>query len=361
MGAALGAVGSIWSGLIGASASKNAGETIAKADTAASTAAGTAGNQAAAATNLATNTGVSGINAATNTGTQGILNAGTTAASGVNAAANQGNTVAGNLLGGQLQNLSPYLSTGATGSNALNTLTQQGFSAPTAAQAAATPGEQFQMQQGLQGVEQTLNAQGGGATGGAEKALEQYGQGVASTYYQNAFNNALQGYQTNVNTAATGASQGLQSSQLANQAAQNYGNIYNSNTVGAAQYGGNAGITTNTSAGQLGLQGATAAGQLGVQGAETAGNQNFQGTLAANNYFVNGAQATAAGILGQTQGYQNAINGATGAAQGASYNYFSPTSSSQGNLGGSIFGSPTYSFGSGGIGGGTAAASDGWV
>ena len=104
----------------------------------------------------------------------------------------------------------PYTSLGASTSqellNALQpggTLTQgwnQTFSAPTAAQAAATPGYQFQLQQGLNALQNSAAARGGLLSTGTSKNLEQYAQGLASTNYQNTFNNALQAYGTNYST-----------------------------------------------------------------------------------------------------------------------------------------------------------------
>lgn len=321
-------VGSIVGGIIGGAGANRAGNTVASTAGAAGNAIGTAGNQAAAATNAATNTGVAGINNA-------IGNVNTATAAGqnnVNAATGQANTVAGNLLGGQLQALSPYYAEGNTATGNLQNLANNPFTAPTAAQAAATPGEQFQMQQGLQGVEQQLGASGGAATGGALKALTQYGQGVASTYYQNAFNNALNAYNTNVNTNLSMAGQGLQGASLGQQASENFGNTYNTNTMGSQYFNANLGMQ---GAG-LGLQGSTAAGQLGLSGAETAGNQNMQGTLDAGNFYMQGANARAAGqasssaLLGNgIAGLANGIGGTAMMGMGNGYFNPGPSASSQ--------------------------------
>jgi hypothetical protein len=103
----------------------------------------------------------------------------------------------------------PYTGLGAQSANSLASLLAPGgtltqgygsFSAPTAAQAAAMPGYQFQLQQGEQAVQNSAAAQGGLVGGNALTGIENYAQGLASTNYQNAFNNALQGYSTNLNT-----------------------------------------------------------------------------------------------------------------------------------------------------------------
>lgn len=368
------AVGGLVGGLVSGNAANNAGTTLGKAGTAGAQAIGTAGNQAEGLTLGATGTGVSAINSgiggvggavqsgqagvssAVGSGQQGINTAAGQSIGGLNNATNTANTVAGNLLGGQLQNLSPYTNTGTTGTNTLNSLVQQGFTAPTAAQAAATPGEQFQLQQGLQGVEQALGASGGAATGGALKALTQYGQNVASTYYQNAFNNAQSAYNTNLGAASTAASQGLTASGMANQAAQNYGNTFNANTIGNATYAGNTlnsaasqnaglGLTGATTNSQTGLTGATtqlsgqeAGASLGLQGAEAGGNQNLAGTQAASNMFFQGAQGTAAGQVGQGNALAGGINAVGNAANMFGFNYNNPFSSTSGNVGASLLG-----------------------
>jgi hypothetical protein len=315
-------------GIFGGGSARSAGRTIGAAGTAGAQAIGTAGNQAAGATNQATQQGlglygqaIQGIQGATQQGQQGVFGAGQQAIAQMYGARDQSNQVAGNLLGGQLENLSPYLQSGAQGTAGAAALAAQGFHAPTAAEAEATPGYQFQLQQGLQGVEQQLGATGGGATGGALKALTQYGQGVASTYYQNAFNNALQGYNTNLNANLSLAQQGLSASGMADQAAQNFGNIYNSNTMGAAQYAGNVGVGTAEYGANLGMQGAGTEANLlsgeagfGLQGAVTAGNQNLAGTEAASQMFMQGAQGTAAGQMGQANAWSNAFSGIGSAA-----------------------------------------------
>jgi hypothetical protein len=306
---------SIVGGILGGNAASRAGNAVNSAAGSASNAIGTAGNQAAAATNKATATGVSGINNAVANGQAGVTGA-----------VNNANTVAGNLLGGELSATDPYVQEGRTGTNNLQTLAAQGFSAPTAAQVQATPGYQFQLQQGLQGLQQQLGQNGGAATGGALKALTQYGQGVASTYYQNAFNNALNSYNTNVNTNLSMAGQGLQGTGLAQQAAENFGNLYNNNTMQGNEF--NAG---------LGLNGAQSAGNLGLQGSITAGNQNLEGTNLADQYAMEGANARAAGMIGKASGYNQAIGGIGSMAGGM--------------FGGGGFVNPFSGFGGGGWGG----------
>ena len=108
------------------------------------------------------------------------------------------------------QNQAPWLQAGTQGIGALSNLlstpgqglltpwTQQ-FQAPTADQAAQTPGYQFQLQQGNQAIQNSAAASGGLLSGNTLTAMDQYSQGLASTNYQQVYNNALQQYQQSYN------------------------------------------------------------------------------------------------------------------------------------------------------------------
>ena len=106
-----------------------------------------------------------------------------------------------------LANYQPYLSAGAgatgmlsemlgtPGQGLLTPWTQQ-FQAPTAEQAAQTPGYQFQLQQGENALQNSAAARGGLLSGGTLADMNKYAQGLASSNYQNVFNNALTQYQS---------------------------------------------------------------------------------------------------------------------------------------------------------------------
>jgi hypothetical protein len=110
-----------------------------------------------------------------------------------------------------MANYQPYLTAGGTATNTLADLlgtpgqglltpwTQQ-FTAPTAAQAAQTPGYQFQLQQGLNAAQNSAAGQGSLLSGRTLASLNNYAQGTASTNYQNTFNNDLTSYQSAYNT-----------------------------------------------------------------------------------------------------------------------------------------------------------------
>jgi len=110
-----------------------------------------------------------------------------------------------------IQNYSPFLN---AGTNAVNTLgdlmsspgagllknwTGQ-FTAPTAAEAEATPGYQFQLKAGMDALQNSAAGKGNLLSGRTMADLNNYAQGVASTNYQNVFNNAFTQYQSAYNS-----------------------------------------------------------------------------------------------------------------------------------------------------------------
>lgn len=116
----------------------------------------------------------------------------------------------GQNLNSQLGALAPYEQAGKSALGNLSDLLgtpgqgllqnwDQSFQAPTAAQAAATPGYQFAVQQGNKALQASAAARGGLLSGGTAKALDQYNQGLADTNYQQVYNNAFQNYQQNYN------------------------------------------------------------------------------------------------------------------------------------------------------------------
>jgi hypothetical protein len=156
------------------------------------------------------------------------------------------------------------------------------FVAPTADQAAQMPGYQFQLQQGQQALQNSAAARGGLLSGGTAKALDQYSQGLASTDYQNLYNQALTQYQ-----------------QAYNIFNQNQSNVFN-------RYAALAGIG-QTSAQQLSNAGLTTgnnvANTLLTSGAQIGGD------------IQNAAAANASGYIGAANAYGGAISNLGGLAQ----------------------------------------------
>ena len=126
----------------------------------------------------------------------------------------------------------------------------------------ADPGYQFRMDEGMRGVEGGAAARGGLLSGAALKAIQKYGQGLASQEYGNAYNRytSNQTNQYNRLMGLVGAGQGS-ASQTANAAGQ-FGQAQANNLIGAGN--------------------AAAAGTMGQANALVGGiNQGF------NNYQQN--------------------------------------------------------------------------
>ena len=138
------------------------------------------------------------------------------------------------------------------------------------------PGYQFRMDQGMKAIERSAAARGGLLSGNTGGALQNFGQGLASQEYQNAYNRALTGYNTGV----------ASENQLYNRQAGLAG-------IGqtAANFIGTAGANNAANVGNLMTSGAAAqaAGGVGMANSFTGGvNQylNYTG----NNNLVNALQ-----------------------------------------------------------------------
>jgi hypothetical protein len=170
------------------------------------------------------------------------------------------------------QNLQPYMDLGSSYINPLKaalsnpTLTQQ-FSAPTAAQAQATPGYQFTLQQGLKATQNSAAARGLGTSGAALKGATTYATGLADSTYNDVYNRALQTYNTNYNTASNNVNR-LQS------------------VVGSGQ---------NAAAG-LGSLGAQTANSIGNT-LTGAANASASGTIGSANALSSGLNSVASGAM----------------------------------------------------------------
>lgn len=243
---------------------------------------------------------------------------------------NQQNTLGslGKIYGGANAGLQPYQQAGVTAlgnlSNAYNNPTVnntgavnatnageqwgQQFQAPTANQAAQTPGYQFLQEAGQNSLLNNASALGNLRSGSTAKGLENYATNLASANYQNTYNNALNSYNTNFNAfqqnranlanglgglasgglSAAGTLGGLASSQAGQLANVNMGSasdianlLGNKGAATASGYTGaaNAWGQGISNLGQLGAQSASAYG-LGAARPATLGA--FQNTAAAN-------------------------------------------------------------------------------
>jgi hypothetical protein len=139
----------------------------------------------------------------------------------------------------------------------------------TQAELEATPGYQFQVQQGQKAAQSSAAARGLGASGAALKGAVGYATGLANTTYKDQFNIAQKRYEDlfMLNTAQQG--------NLTNQFAR----VSNLTGLGenAAAQTGNTGATLANTAGNALIQSGidTAAGTKGIGNAATSGMQSY--------------------------------------------------------------------------------------
>jgi hypothetical protein len=209
-------------------------------------------------------------------------------------------------LGTATGSLAPFIGAGQSGVNALQSyaLSNPQFNfAPTQQQLEQTPGYQFQLQQGLNAAQNANAAKGLGNSSNATMDATKYAEGLAGTYYQNAFNNALNTFQTNQGTtlANLGAltSAGLTGTGQQNQALIGIGNPAGQYAYETGLFGGNAILNTAGMNAQQALQGTEYGAGLTANAANSAGN-----------FAMQGAGANAAGILGQANNLSGIITGA---------------------------------------------------
>jgi len=166
------------------------------------------------------------------------------------------------------ENLAPWISGGGDALRALMTLTGSGAGgnpltapltkpfAPTMEQLMATPGYQFTLNQGLQATQNAFAAQGLGTSGAAMKGAIGYAEGLASTTYQQQFQNYWSQNQNIYNMlsgiSTTGANAGANLGSTSQAVGANIGN--NLTSAGAAQAAGIVG-SANALSGGLGALG----------------------------------------------------------------------------------------------------------
>lgn len=244
-------------------------------------------------------------------------------------------------------NLAPYLAEGAGGLNFLNsdlsnllapapvsaynlpslisgivdyagqpppTLSTPTFNPPTnMQQLARTPGYQFALQQGLMATQNSQAAQGLATSGSALKSAATFAQGLASTTYQNQYNNALNAYNSQFQNAVNAYNSQYQNllgagsltgqmAQAQNQQSMQFGQLY----LGQEQQQYN--MLANLA--NIGLGAATGQAQYGQQAAQNIGNINLGAASAIGQNITSGAAAQAAGLVGSANAVGNALSGA---------------------------------------------------
>jgi hypothetical protein len=186
---------------------------------------------------------------------------------------------------------------------------QQRFSAPTADEAAATPGYQFTLNQGLQAVQNSAAARGLGSSGAALRGAADYASGLANSTYNDVYSRALSTFNANYSSAANNVNrlQGLvsngQNAALGTSAA---GSAASNTVAGAAANAGNAlagGMVGSAAANASGLN--SLANGLGTY-ALMSNNANTAGT------YRSGLASSAIGAANQTSDPIAALNASQG-------------------------------------------------
>lgn len=248
-----------------------------------------------------------GFAAAAAVGAVGSVVAGGEQASGEEQAANTQQQMFNTITG----NEQPYMSSGNTAETTLNQLlgyspaTGKGGTAagtnlaggyltqtfnPTMAQLEATPGYQFQLSQGDQAIQNSAAASTGAVSGAALKGLSSFNQGLASTTYQNQFNN-FQTQQNNIfNRLSTIASLGQNAaSNVGNNGAQLGTGIAQAQAAAAGSTAGGIVGATNSAS-----QGALLSTLMGGQGGSSSGlpasatTSSYDASQAGANYDGSG-------------------------------------------------------------------------
>jgi hypothetical protein len=241
----------------------------------------------------------------------GDVNAGTaTANTGLSTGEAAGNQVIAGTLTAQQAALAPYLQAGTTSLSGLQSdLT--GLTNPANAfsfNPATSPQLQFEQQQAQQALQRQSAAQGTVLGGGTVRASDIMNTGLASTYLNQAFNQALSQYNTNRQNTLTQI-QGLQNitslgynaagaenQDIGNAGLQTNTNIQNvsgqqaANTIGAATYAGNTGLT---------------AAQIGASALTGAANAQSASDIATGKAWGGAAQSLA-GTAGNLYGLSQA-------------------------------------------------------
>lgn len=198
-------------------------------------------------------------------------------------------------------NQAPFLQAGQQAIGTLSGLVPQlnaagaaypSFTAPTAAQAQATPGYQFTLGQGEQAVQNSAAAKGGLLSGNTLNAEQQYGQGLADSTYQQTYNNALQGYQQNYNQFQNQQANTFNRYASLAGVGQTSANALGTTGQAAASNVANVNLTTGEQQGQQ-LNNIGAAQASGYVGAANAG-----GGLAQNYLLSQVLNQGAAGSVG---------------------------------------------------------------
>ena len=188
----------------------------------------------------------------------------------------------------------------------------------------ADPSYDWRKSQGMSAIDKSGSARGRSLSGAQDKALMEYGQGMASQEYQASFNrhwgeqvnryNMASGeYNINTNVLQGISQQGLNAAKSIGQAGMNYATNVGNIMGRATEYAGNARMegANALAAGEVGSAGALANGVMQSTGFRAGGiNALAEASITGNNER---AAASGALLSGRNEAYTNYVNGIYGA------------------------------------------------
>lgn len=184
--------------------------------------------------------------------------ASTNASNAESNAANQANDTQWAMFQQQQANEKPWLDSGRANLNQLNSempdLTRK-FSMQDFQQ---DPGYQFDMQQGMQAIQNSAAAKGLLGSTGTMKDLNNYAQGMASNEYGNAYNRFTQSQQQRYNMLAGLAGTGQTAAGQITSASQNAANNISANQIAVGNASAAQNIATGNTISNFAGQGANA-------------------------------------------------------------------------------------------------------
>lgn len=273
-----------------------------------------ANKDAAAGVNTAVTKGTEGVNTAVGAGQAGVsqslqdniarlTGAGTDAAGAVNTATTGANNTLTDTLKGIQGGTNAYTD---AGNKAVTQLSNYASNAPKFSfnydDYKNDPAYAFQLKQGQDAIQNSASARGTGVSGNALKDLTQFGQGLASTYYNDAFSRAKTQFDTNQNATLQNLtpliSAGLTGTGINSNAQLATGGQQAANTLAAGNYAGNTGLSIANILSQQGLQGSEFNSNTGLQGSQFNANLGLQGANDSGRFLTGAGNAQAAGTLG---------------------------------------------------------------
>jgi len=216
-----------------------------------------------------------------------------TAAAGVEGATTDANALLESIYKKGVDATSPYAEAGVSSLADLVNLGKEKFEFSQ-----DDPSYQFRLQEGQKALEASAAARGGLNSGGTLKALTRYGQGMASTEYQAAFERFLADRQQRGNVLGSLAGMGQTATGQQIAAGENYGNRASGNLVNSAAY-----------AGDVGMRGEELASGAELGAARDVAGNTLNLANQVGNYYTDLGDVKAADYMGRANAWNSMLSG----------------------------------------------------